>query len=157
MFRLMMLLLSLLLLAACEVPEFSGGAPATPPAPSTSSSSPAPSGNPYDPQPGDNLLQRGDFYLDEQGTSIIVMESFPLQFMLNLKGSLPTPCNEARIVVHPPDAANKIVVEAYTVIDPNEMCIQVIEEFEANIRLGSFPQGHYTVWVNETMIGEIDA
>jgi hypothetical protein len=152
MLRLTMLILSLLLLSACEVPEFSGDAPAV-----SSTPTPAPPGNPYAPQPGDSLLQRGSFYLDEQGTSILAMESAPLQFMLNLKGSLPTPCHQPRIIANAPDADNRIVVEAYTVVDPNTICVQVIEEFEANIPLGSFPQGHYTVWINEIMVGEIDA
>jgi hypothetical protein len=143
MFRFAIFLFAVMLLSAC--------AAATP------SPTPSPSADPYAPQPGDSELQRSEFYLDEQATNILTMESFPLQFALNLEGELPTPCHQPRIVVNPPDAGNKIMVEAYTVIDPDVICMQVIEEFAANIHLGSFPEGHYTLWVNEIMIGEFDA
>ena len=125
--------------------------------PATASPTPFATDSPYAPQPGDSELTRGEFYLDAQATNILTLESFPLQFTLNLEGSLPTPCNQPRVVVHPPDAGNKIIVEAYSVIDPDVVCMQVIEEFAANIQLGSFPQGHYTLWVNDMMIGEFDA
>jgi hypothetical protein len=144
MLRLTTLLVCFLLLSACQS--------AVPP-----SAAPTPSGNLYAPQPGDSLLERASFYLDEQATSVTTLESAPLQFMLNLKGNLPTPCHQPRVVVHAPDAANRIIVEAYTLLDPNKMCVQVIDKFEANIPLGSFPHGHYTIWINEIMIGEIDA
>ena len=85
------------------------------------------------------------------------MESYPVQIMLALKGSLPTPCNQLRVVDNPPDKQNRIQVEVYSVLDPEQMCAQVLEPFEANIGLGSFPRGHYSVWVNGEMVGEFDS
>jgi hypothetical protein len=49
------------------------------------------------------------------------------------------------------------MLRVYSVINPAETCIQVIEPFEANIMLGSFETGHYTVLVNGEMAGEFDA
>jgi hypothetical protein len=111
--------------------------------------------NSYAPQPGDAKLQRGPALVEESG--ILTLESFPLQVQLALSGSLPDPCHQLRIQVHPPDETNEIAVEVYSVYDPNEICIQVIEAFSASVSLGSFPSGHYTVTVNGKAAGEFDA
>ena len=107
------------------------------------------------PSPGDSNLTRGLVYLDS--VDLITMESFPLQFMLVLKGSLPTPCNELRVAVSLPDLQNKITVDVYSVVDPITICVQVLEPFEENVPLGSFPTGHYTLWVNGEQITEFDS
>lgn len=107
------------------------------------------------PRPSDSNLVRGSVLLDS--TELLSMESFPLQFMLALKGSLPTPCHELRAALSPPDSQNKIVLDIYSVVDPNSICAQVLEPFEENIPLGSFPTGHYTLWVNGEQIAEFDS
>jgi len=114
-----------------------------------------PGDRPYSPQPGDDALTRGEVFLDS--TDILVMESYPVQIMLVLQGSLPTPCNNLRVDTNPPDKQNQIHIEVYSVIDPALACTQVLELFDANIPLGSFPSGHYSVWVNGEMIGEFDS
>ena len=110
---------------------------------------------PYSPKPEDATLTRGKVFLDS--TEILVMESYPVQIMLVLNGSLPTPCNQLRVEANPPDKQNRIQVEAYSVIDPEQMCIQVLDPFDANFGLGSFPTGHYSVWVNGEKVGEFDS
>lgn len=110
--------------------------------------------NPFAPQPGDESLTRGNVYINE--ASLIVRESFPPQISLTLSGDLPTPCNQLRAQINPPDAENKIVVDVYSVVDPSQICAQVLEPFEAAIDLGTFPTGHYTVWVNGELAGEFD-
>jgi inhibitor of cysteine peptidase len=111
--------------------------------------------NSYLPQPQDSKFTRGEAYIDS--TDLLIMESYPVQISLALKGSLPTPCNQLRVVANPPDDQNRIQVEVYSVVDPEQMCIQVLEAFEANIGLGSFPTGHYTVLVNGKQVGEFDS
>ncbi len=143
MLRFAMLIVSMALLSACASNDPSG----PPSAPE----------NPYAPQPGDSALARSKFFLNKEETSILSLESYPLQFTVSLKGSLPTACHQPRIVVNPPDADNKIVLEAYSVVDPGKVCAQMVQPFEGNVPLGSFPPGHYSVWVNEEQIGEIDA
>ena len=125
--------------------------------PPLSSPSPAPTAETYAPRDGDQALLRSKFFLDKNGTSIVKLGGQPAQFALNVKGSLPTPCNQPRVVVNPPDPQNRIVLDAYSVINPKRMCNQMIQPFEATIALGNLPQGHYTVWVNGEEIGEIDA
>ena len=107
------------------------------------------------PVPADKNLSRGNVILDS--TELLTMESYPLQFMLVLKGGLPTPCHALRVAVSPPDVKNKIVVDVYSVVDPNSICAQVVEPFEENFPLGSFPTGHYTLWVNGEQIAEFDS
>jgi hypothetical protein len=109
----------------------------------------------YAPRAGDNALQRGNAYIDS--ADILTMESYPLQFAVMLKGNLPTPCNELRVVYNPPDAEKKIRLEVYSVANPNAVCAQMLQPFEQNISLGSFPSGHYTIWIKDKQMGEFDA
>jgi hypothetical protein len=137
------------LLAACG--------PAVLPDTPISDSSPKASmdNNLYAPQAGDRALSRGNMYLDS--ANVLVMESFPVQISVNLKGSLPTPCNHLRAVIAEPDADKNIKINLYTVTDPNTMCTDVLQPFDVNLMLGSFPAGHYTVWVNGEKVGEFDS
>ena len=109
---------------------------------------------PFAPKPNDKNLTRGNVFINESG--LLIRESFPPQITLSLSGDLPTPCHELRADVKEPDSENKINVEVYSVVDPDQVCIQVLEPFQANIDLGTFPSGHYTVWANGEMAGEFD-
>ncbi len=114
-----------------------------------------PGPNPWAPQPGDATLARGAAVLE--ASQLRVMESFPVQVMLSLSGHLPTPCHQLRVTTSVPDAQNRIQVSAYSVVDPGQACTQVLQPFQAQIPLGSFPAGSYTVWVNGEMVGEFRA
>jgi hypothetical protein len=111
--------------------------------------------NPYAPQAGDLALTRGNLYLDS--ADVLVMESYPVQIAVNLKGNLPTPCNHLRAVIGVPDADKNIKIELYSVIDPNTMCTEVLEPFDVTLSLGSFPTGHYTVLINDEKVGDFDS
>lgn len=148
--RLLIVLLVLVSMAACA------------PAPTQSPDTPVDSGGSpnslppiYAPRPGDDQLTRGEVFIDS--VEILAMESFPVQYAILLKGSLPTPCHEVRVVYNEPDSENKIKLEVYSVTDPNIACAQVLQPFEQNVYLGSFPSGHYTVWVNGEQVAEFDA
>ena len=152
-----LILLLVILLGASCAPQ--GQNPADPDTPMTSPpgddmSTNEPVLNPFAPQPGDENLTRGNAYVSE--ASLIIRESFPPQISLTLAGDLPTPCNQLRAEIHPPDSQNKIMVDVYSLVDPDQICVQVIEPFEESIDLGTFPSGHYTVWVNGQMAGEFD-
>ena len=110
--------------------------------------------NPLAPQPGDEKLVRGEIFLQE--ASLVIRESFPPQVSLTLQGDLPTPCHALRAILNPPDGENKIIVEAYSVVDPDRICTQVLQPFEESLDLGTYPGGHYTVWVNGEVAGEFD-
>ena len=177
MSRIVFVVLTLsLLLAACSGPAATPALPTeVPPAASPTprptddpdlpvtaepggTGTPAP--QPWEPQPGDKLFERGAVFLDV--AEIIVLESFPLQVRLHLEGSRPTPCHALRVAVAPPDASNTIAVEVYTVVDPGQACTQVLAPFDETIPLGSFPtaehpSGTYTVVVNGEKAGEFTA
>jgi hypothetical protein len=109
----------------------------------------------YAPRAGDDALQRGNAYIDS--ADILTMESYPPQFAIVLNGNLPTPCHELRVVFNQPDVEKKIRLEVYSVADPNAVCAQMLQPFEQNISLGSFPSGHYTIWIKDKQMGEFDA
>ncbi len=130
--------------AATNTPADNGGDAITPP---DGSQLPNSTVNPN--------LKRGGVYLDS--AELLTLESYPLQFTLALKGNLPTPCNHLKVDVNLPDAQNKIVVDVYSLVDPKTMCTQALQPFEENVPLGSFPSGHYTLWLNGKQIAEFDA
>lgn len=110
---------------------------------------------PFLPNPGDIKLERGNVFISE--SELLIRESYPVQIALALSGELPTPCHQLRININLPDAENKIQIDIYTVFNPALNCIQVLKPFQENVELGTFPSGHYTVWVNENQVGEFDS
>jgi hypothetical protein len=128
---------------------------------SVNSDTPVSSDDPATPRPEEpvlvpeNGLMRGNVYIDS--TDLLTLESYPLQFVLQITGNLPTPCHQLRVEVSPPDVQNKVMVDVYSVTDPAMMCIQVLEPFDKNVSLGSFPAGKYTLWVNGKMVAEFQA
>lgn len=160
--KLQVLILIGLFMAACApVPSATSG-PATLP-PDTAVTSPPedsvptnnPQEDPFAPKPGDDKLSRGSIYIDE--VSLVIRESYPPQISVSIKGNLPTPCHQLRAEIAPPNSENKIVINAYSVVDSNAVCAQVLEPIEENIDLGTFPTGHYSVWVNDQLAGEFDS
>ena len=102
--------------------------------------------NPFNPVPGDEGLVRGNAVVDS------VQWNTPknaTQGELVFKGSLPTPCNQLRLNFLPLTADKRLEVDAYSVSKPDEICIQVIQEFEAVVTLTGLGQGDYTVFVND--------
>ena len=109
---------------------------------------------PWQPQAADQSLQRGEAFVSKM--DILVAESFPPQYTLNLEGTLPTPCHQLRVEVAAPDSQDRIQVSVYSVVDPSAICTQVLEPFEAAISLEGQPAGSYTVVVNGEEAGSID-
>jgi hypothetical protein len=125
-----------ILLNGDKVGEFDvgGGAPAAPP------------------QSGDDGRDRGPVYIDE--AELTIKESFPVQVDLVVRGSLPTPCATLAWTADPPDEQGRIFVIAYSLQDPAVDCIQVLEAMEAELPIGSYSEGSYTVWLNGEQVGE---
>ncbi len=107
---------------------------------------------PVEPAPGDGNKVRAAAFIDS--VQLLILESYPVQINLELNGSLPTPCHKLRVAVDPPDKENRIYVDVYSVVDADKICIQVIDPFATTIKLGSFPAGHYSVYVNDELVGE---
>ena len=144
-------ILSLLLasLSACS-PFVQSGATPTPLPPSIPLSS-------YEPQPGDAKLQPDQVYINVENSRVVIEESMPAQVSLVLNGNLSDPCHKLRVVVTPADTQKEIRLDAYSIYDPKEVCITMIQPFNATIPLGSYAGGHFTVFVNDQLVGEFDA
>lgn len=148
------LLLLTLVLSACAP---SGDEPVSSPNEGTldPAGSTMPVNDNFAPSAADEGMTRGEAYLDD--VQLLTLESFPPQFMLNIKGNLPTPCYQLRIAVSEPDAENKVNVEIYSIADPDQMCVQVLAPFEINYSLGTFPAGTYTLWVNGVKVADFQS
>jgi hypothetical protein len=157
-----LLLAVVMLVTACTPSQEPTSQPKTLP-PDTAVTSPAqtsgatsePMKNPFAPRPDDAKLTRGNVFIEESG--ILIRESYPPQISLGISGNLPTPCNKFRVQINAPDADNKILIDVYSVTDPDIFCTQVLKPFSENIDLGTFPSGHYTVWLNGQSVGEFDS
>jgi hypothetical protein len=103
--------------------------------------------------PGEDKMMRGQVFLDS--VAIMVQESSPQQYEIRVGGSLPTPCHLLRASLSGPDAKHQIQVELYSLVKPGVVCTQVLQPFDAQIPLGRYQPGKYTVWVNDKLAGEI--
>lgn len=108
--------------------------------------------SPLDPLPNESTMVPGEVILGS--TDIILLESFPVQVHLKVKGDLPTPCHFLRAEVSQPDAENRIDVKLYTLTEQDVMCIQVIQPFEDTIPLGDYSSGSYQLFVNGDLVSE---
>lgn len=108
----------------------------------------------FAPRAGDEKLDRGNFYVDS--ADLIVMESYPPQFALIVRGASPTPCHDPRVTVSGPDDQGRILVDVYTVSDPGAICVQMLAEASLNIPLGTPPAGKYPVVLNGEVVGTIE-
>lgn len=114
-------------------------------------------GDPYAPQPGDSNMLRGELRIES--AELRVAESYPPQVMLHFAYFPPTPCYELRAQASQPDAQNRINVAAYGVTEKDKACtlMALATPLQADLNLGSFPKGHYSVWLNGGRVGEFDS
>jgi hypothetical protein len=54
----------------------------------------------------------------------------------------------------PPDEKYRIELDLYTLVDPEMMCVQMLQFFEERINLGSFPSGDYEIFLNGEKVGD---
>jgi len=137
-----------------NVPANASSGPYPIPGPTTGQT---PTTGDYAPVPGDEKLTRGEALVVIQESGVISIESAPVQIKLHLRGTLPNPCYQLRVKPAQPDDQKHIQVEVYSVVDPSQICAEMIQEFDAEIPLGSFPSGHYSVYINGELLGEFDA
>jgi hypothetical protein len=100
-------------------------------------------------QPGDKGLQRGNLFVEDAGVRVV--PGSPAQVLLTVSGNKPTPCHEPRVQVSPPDASNTLQAQAYSVVDPNMICITVLKPFTAEFPLDPLPPGDYTLVLNDQL------
>lgn len=113
--------------------------------------------NPYAPQAGDDAL-RGDV-IRIDSSSLNVAESQPPQVTLDFAYFPPTPCHQLRVTANQPDAQNRINVKAYTVVEKDKPCnlMALATPLQASLSFSGFPKGHYSLWLNDSKVGEFDS
>lgn len=126
-----------LLISACGV---------SPDDPTTPGSTPPTGG------PGSVPADASPVFVDS--TDILLLESFPVQVMLEVVGSVPTPCHGAVWDVE--DDGSTIDVTLGSVADPGTQCAQVLSPIDLSIPLGSFESGGRTVTLNGEPIGDFE-
>ena len=99
-------------------------------------------------------MRTGPIYVDE--VELVMMESYPVQVRLILRGSLPNPCSSFAWGVEEPDSQGRIVVQAYSLQEADLACIQVLEPMEESLPLGAFTQGSFSVWLNGERVAEFE-
>jgi hypothetical protein len=92
--------------------------------------------------------------LELENSSLVIKEGFPVEVEAILKGTLPDPCHQLRVVFMEPNENNAINLEVYSLIDTSKACITVVEPYEATIPLGSYTSGEMLVYVNGQVLGE---
>ena len=111
-------------------------------------------GSIYAPQPGDELLTRGEVFMDLANSQLLTTGIQPIQVSAFLKGDLPTPCHQLRVVTMEPNENDAINLEVYSLVDSSGICTTVLQPFEATIPLGNTSGEQRIVYVNGEVLGE---
>lgn len=116
-----------------------------------------PGENPETPAPPTAIegeMIRGPVYMSQ--TSILIMESFPIQVAVQIQGELPTPCHTLRSQIGEPDVNNEIRIDVFSEAAADVVCVQVLQPFEESLRLPmeGKPDGTYRVYINGELVGE---
>ena len=99
-------------------------------------------------------MRQGPIYVDE--VELVMVESYPVQVRLILRGSLPNPCSSLAGEGEEPDAQGRIAVQPSSLQEADLACIQVLEPMEESIPLGAFTQGNFSVWLNGERVTEFE-
>ena len=83
-----------------------------------------------------------------------IMESFPVQIMLDVTGDKPTPCHEIFWTVE--DDGEVIAIEMISQVATEQVCAQVIEPFTIAVPLGSWTEESREIELNGEVVGSFD-
>ena len=99
-------------------------------------------------------LLRDGVTIDLAKSYLVVSKTYPANVTAVISGWLPDPCHILRVSSKFASASNAIDIEVYSLYDPTQACIAVLEPFTTKVSLGSFEKGQYTVLVNGMKLGE---
>lgn len=108
----------------------------------------------YLPVSSDSHLKKAKVQIDS--ASLIFTTGNPVQVEVLVNGYLPTPCHELRVQIPEPDDEGNIMIEIYSLTEPEILCEQVLRRFNEKIILGIYPRGSYLVWINGSVVGNFD-
>jgi len=108
----------------------------------------------FAPKPEDKSLRKANASVES--SDLLILESLPQQYRLQLSGTLPTPCHQLRVERVESDEPGIIAFEVYSVVDPDQICTQVLQPFDVTIPVEQVePDQEYTVVVNDEPVAEI--
>ena len=85
-----------------------------------------------------------DMHIDT--ADVLLLESYPVQVVLHVTGSLPSPCHLLASDVRDDGVAIRVSLSVRT--NPLARCTQMLTPFEERIALGSYASGARTVWLS---------
>lgn len=88
------------------------------------------------------------------GADVRIMESFPVQIMLDVTGEKPTPCHEIFWTVE--DDGEVIAIEMLSQVAVDQTCAQVIEPFTIAVPLGSWSEESREIELNGEIVGSFE-
>ena len=88
-------------------------------------------------------------------TDLRVMESFPIQVMLDVTGDKPTPCHEVFWTAE--DRGDVIEIEMISQVASEQSCAQVVEQFIVAVPLGSWADEAREVYLNGDLVGSFES
>ncbi|HSK06762.1 MAG TPA: hypothetical protein VK990_04520 [Acidimicrobiia bacterium] len=106
--------------------------------------------NPRPPIPG-NI--DGEVWIT--GADLRIMESYPIQVMLDVSGEKPTPCHEVFWTAEDDGAA--IRIEMISQVASDQVCAQMIEPFTIAVPLGSWEGEDREVQLNDEVVGSFQS
>jgi hypothetical protein len=157
-----------LIVAACGDPDDVGGGGTGVPASTTTTPAPdqpvdsggdepmfepGPVGSIPEPRPPIDGGTDGEVWIT--GAELRIMESFPIQVMLDVTGDKPTPCHEVFWTVE--DTGEAIEIDMISQIALGQQCAQVIEQFIIAVPLGSWAEESRDVYLNGELVGSFDS
>jgi len=74
---------------------------------------------------------------------LLLLESYPVQLVAVVKGTLPTPCHDLAWLVAGPDADGRVTPEISSRLDRKDTCAQTRVRFEVSSPVGSLTRGEY--------------
>jgi hypothetical protein len=151
------------IIAACGSPDVIGGG-GDPPTTSTDADQPVDSGGDEpivdpgevgsipEPRPPIDGSVDGEVWVT--GADVRIMESFPVQIMLDVTGEKPTPCHEIFWTVE--DDGEVIAIEMLSQVAAEQTCAQVIEPFTIAVPLGSWTEESREIELNGEIVGSFE-
>jgi len=88
------------------------------------------------------------------GADVRIMESFPVQIMLDVTGEKPTPCHEIFWTVD--DDGEVIEIEMISQVAAEHVCAEVVEPFTIAVPLGSWAGESREIELNGEIVGSFE-
>lgn len=87
-----------------------------------------------------------------ESAEVLIQESFPPQLVLVVRGYHPDSCEYPVIVQRTEDNAGMVRVRIFRLVPDNVRCASAVVPYEAQIHLGAFDPGSYTIEVNGVIV-----